>query len=414
MTFQTLPWSTQGQTHPAEIARSAQAAAMGVPVGTHTAAVASMTAGGGHGVIDDPDLAVTQLGSPAMKVNVATGAAFIRAGGARVKGTYAVYNDATVEVTIASSDPTNPRIDLIIVHVPDTNYGDASNVPVAIAVQGTPAGSPAVPSLAAYANCLVLAQVAVAAAVSTILTANITDKRTFAAAIGGTMRGPAAAPPTGASLRAGLRFFERDTYKTKQYGVSAMEHIGDRIICTTANRPTGARLHDGLEIFDTDLKSILVYYAAAGVWRLPWTMPWGLVASTLQQTTLTVMAAGIGTTEGLTNITTPAFDTIANRNYRVTLAGELRAGHNLTAYGSLRIRRGITTGGTIVLGPTGTSKKAGAGARDFISVSAVDVPGASAGQRYCLTFQTDASTVDFYGPAQATLEDIGPSSATPA
>lgn len=219
MAFQSLPWAIQGATHPAPIARNQTAAAFGVPVAAHTAAVAATTAGGGHGIIDAGDLAVTQKGTPAMAVVVALGRAIIRSGAASslLNGCYTVLNDAAVEVTIAASDPTNPRIDLIIIHQPDTNDGDASNVPLALAVTGTPAASPAVPALTAYKNCLVLAQIAVAAAATTIVTANITDKRTRAYALGGVCVCTSTTRPTGGSLHAGLRIFETDTLRELTY-----------------------------------------------------------------------------------------------------------------------------------------------------------------------------------------------------
>lgn len=215
MALQSLPFAIQGGSHPAEIARNAFAAAFGVPHATHTAGVSVTTAGGGHGVVGAGDMAVTQLGTPAMKVNVAAGAAIVRAGGARVKGVYPTYNDATVEVTIAASDATNPRIDLIILHTPDTNYGDASNVPVFVAVAGTPAASPAVPSLSSYPNCLVLAQIAVAAGATSIVTANITDKRTYAAALGGTLYAPLTALLPASGIRPGTIAYDDQTDSLK-------------------------------------------------------------------------------------------------------------------------------------------------------------------------------------------------------
>ncbi len=241
---------------------------MGVPASAHTAAVSAASAGGGHGVIGANDFAVSQNGTPNMSVNVAAGYAIVRSGGSQsvLVGAYALMNDATVNVSISASDPTNPRIDLVVLQVRDSNYGEAASDERLTVVTGTPAGSPVVPSLTSYPNCIVLAQVAVAAAVTTIVTANITDKRTFAYAIGGTARGPAATPPTGASLRSGLEFFETDTLKTKQYNGTSFLHMARRIICTSGTRPSGAQLFAGLEIYETDTNRVMLYTGAA--WKI--------------------------------------------------------------------------------------------------------------------------------------------------
>lgn len=233
MTVQALPWSIQGQSHQAEIARSAQAGMLGAPLAAFTNAVAATTAGGSHGVVGSGDLAVSQNGTPNMSVNVAAGRAFIRSGNASsiAAGTYAAMNDAVVNVAISAADPTNPRIDLVVLQVRDTNYGEAASDARLTVVTGTPAASPAVPALTAFPNALVLAQVAVGAAVSSILTANITDKRTRATGLGGVL------------------------------------------VCTSTTQPTGASLYDGLVIWLTDTKSMWVYNAAlpgfvpfVGVW----------------------------------------------------------------------------------------------------------------------------------------------------
>lgn len=210
MTVQPMPWSIHGASHPAENARSATAAIFGVPVAAHTAAASVTTAGGGHGVTGSTDLAVSQNGTPNMSVNVAAGRALIRAGhtGNITSGCYSFLNDAEVNLTISAADATNPRYDLVIAQVRDTNYGEAANDARLTVVSGTPAASPADPSLTSYPNCLVLARVRVEAAVTSIVTAKITDLRTRAYAAGGTVVvASASALPTGASLYPGLRAF---------------------------------------------------------------------------------------------------------------------------------------------------------------------------------------------------------------
>lgn len=227
MTVQALPWSIQGQSHPAENARNVTAGMLGAPVAAFTNAVAATTAGGSHGVTGSTDLAVTQNGTPNMSVNVAAGRAFIRSGNASsiAAATYAAMNDATVNVAISAADPTNPRIDLVVIQVRDTNYGEAASDARLTVVTGTPAASPAVPALTSFPNSLVLAQVAVAAAVTTITNANITDKRTRAHALGGFAVEPTAQVPTGVSLQVGQPLFNTTTKKASIYDDTAAAFV---------------------------------------------------------------------------------------------------------------------------------------------------------------------------------------------
>lgn len=115
------------------------------------------------------DLAVVQQGSPNMSVIVGPGSAVITRAG---QGPYIAYSNANATVTIATSNPTNPRIDLIYCQVLDNALGDGSTGAKVDVVAGTPAGSPTVPALPA--NAIPLAQVAVAANATSIVTANIT------------------------------------------------------------------------------------------------------------------------------------------------------------------------------------------------------------------------------------------------
>ncbi len=77
-----------------------------------------------------------------MNVNVDTGHAI-------GNGVY-VRNDASVAVTLNASDPTNDRIDLLVIHINLTGSVDGAGVAARsadiIALAGTPAGSPTAPS----------------------------------------------------------------------------------------------------------------------------------------------------------------------------------------------------------------------------------------------------------------------------
>lgn len=151
---------------------------LGAATGSFSGGVASSDPA--HGVVRSTDLAVTQNGTPNMSVNVAAGGAFIRGTQSANQGAYHVWNDATVNLSITAADATNGRRDLIIAQVRDAYYSGATNDARLTVVTGTPAASPADPSLSAYPNALVLARITVAAGDTAINTADITDLRTMA------------------------------------------------------------------------------------------------------------------------------------------------------------------------------------------------------------------------------------------
>jgi len=131
-----------------------------------------------QGVAAAGDMAVSQNGTPNMSVNVAAGQAVVDGTQlAATQGAYVGTNDATANLTVAASDPTNPRIDIVVAQFEDSVYSGAANDFKLAVVTGTPAGSPVAP--ATPANAIVLAQVRVNAGVTSITNSNITDLRTF-------------------------------------------------------------------------------------------------------------------------------------------------------------------------------------------------------------------------------------------
>lgn len=103
------------------------------------------------------DLAVTQSGTPAMSVQVAAGQGW-------VNGAMRYY--AAETKAIAAAHATLARKDTIVVD--DTG--------AIVVLTGTPHASPSAPSVT-YPSQMKIAEVAVAAAVTTIVNANITDER---------------------------------------------------------------------------------------------------------------------------------------------------------------------------------------------------------------------------------------------
>lgn len=107
--------------------------------------------------------------STGMQVKVRTGAAWIMG--------HFYENDAEVTLSIATSNPTNPRIDRVVLRLDWTN----NTIDLAV-LTGTPAASPTPPSVTQSSTIweISLAQVYVGAAVSTIAAGNVTDERTWA------------------------------------------------------------------------------------------------------------------------------------------------------------------------------------------------------------------------------------------
>lgn len=121
------------------------------------------------------DLKVTAVGGT-MGVNIASGAAWVKGTDITDQGSYFCYNGSTVTVTLNASDPTNPRIDLILVHVKDATEGQAGDTWAIEKVTGTPSGSPSAPN-PVFNSYYVLAQVRVNAGVTSVANSDITDKR---------------------------------------------------------------------------------------------------------------------------------------------------------------------------------------------------------------------------------------------
>ncbi len=211
MAARNPPLWLQAGSHPATNDRLLLEALMAPPP--------AVVSGAGYGIVAPGDMAVTQNGTPNMSVNVAAGKAFVDGTENANQGAYLCVNDATVNLAISASSPTNPRKDLVVAKVQDAEWSGATNSWSLAVVTGTPAASPAEPAVPA--NAIVLALVDVAANATSITNANITDRRRRASALGGT------------------------------------------VVCTSTTRPTTPL--EGLEIFETDTKRLLVYTGGAWV-----------------------------------------------------------------------------------------------------------------------------------------------------
>lgn len=135
-----------------------------------------------------PGLSVTQNSPTGMSVLIATGDYRIPTSDYAYTG----WNTASVPITITTADPANPRIDTIVLYVDKSASTSASppnnpGIAKAKVVNGTPNAVPTAPngttiqsSVGAGNPYIILADVRVNAAVTSILNANITDRRTRA------------------------------------------------------------------------------------------------------------------------------------------------------------------------------------------------------------------------------------------
>jgi hypothetical protein len=131
-----------------------------------------------EGVIDLPsgDLFVTERDAgAAMQVDVAPGQVVIVGDDQAFQGSYLCRSTAVEELPITTADTNNPRIDLVIARVRDSNVTGSDDDWILEVLAGTPASSPEAPSLPDTA--VALAEVFVGANVSSITDANITDRR---------------------------------------------------------------------------------------------------------------------------------------------------------------------------------------------------------------------------------------------
>lgn len=131
---------------------------------------------GTEGIIGTTDFAVNErVAAPAMQVEVSPGRAVVDGDDIANQRAYFAVSEETVELPVPAADPTNPRIDLVVLRVLDSDAGVVGDEAQIELVEGTPAGSPTPPAVPDTA--IPLAQIAVGANVIVILQANITDLR---------------------------------------------------------------------------------------------------------------------------------------------------------------------------------------------------------------------------------------------
>jgi hypothetical protein len=132
----------------------------------------------------DVSLWVSALATPSLTVAVYPGPAVIPRAS---NGVYVAWMFSGISnVTVATADPTNPRLDLVVARVEDTALADANLRAQIQVITGTPAGIPVAPT--APIGSIPLATLRVNALATTITSAQVTDVRRSAAIQGAIRR----------------------------------------------------------------------------------------------------------------------------------------------------------------------------------------------------------------------------------
>lgn len=281
MAVTTPPIALQnaGATHTAEMLRNSLS---GILVGAR-ANTSMVPRGGVHPAIGGV-MNVTQQASPAMGITVATGMCYVAGTEGTSQGAYACMNPTATDVTVTAAHASLPRIDIVVARVYDTIFSGALNQFSLEVIAGTPNASPSAP--ATPNNSLVLAQIAVGAAVTSIVNANITDKRPY---------------------------------------------IGQGIIpvATFADLPS-VGLFDGMQAYVRAEDIIYSYNGSA------WVRPYNLVKS-FAETTASTSTSAIGSSHTVyTSISSTTYK--ANTAYKVELMGTYSL-NTANAYGLFTVRK---------------------------------------------------------------------------
>lgn len=252
-----LALQNAGNVHTAEILRNAFNVLTAGTLGSN-----SLKTRGGVQHQQGFGLAVSQNGSPNMSVNVASGNAMIAGSEDSNQGCYHVQNDATLNVSIAAADPSLPRIDLIVFKVQDSFYSGVTNTSSIVAVTGTPNASPSAP--AAPANSITLARVAVGAAVTSIVNANITDTRFFLVATGGIIICSSTSRPAFSDVtQTGQFIFETDTQLVRSWDGASSSWI-QRTPYVVTQKLGGTTASVTFSNIPTSMKKVRLTYTARG------------------------------------------------------------------------------------------------------------------------------------------------------
>jgi hypothetical protein len=173
------PWlQNSGATNTAQLMRLASGGLVSAPV------PATSSLGGRSGIAirgGTNNYDVTQNGGGNMSVNVAPGLAYVRGTQSLTQSGYWIPNDASVNLAVAASHPTNNRTDSVYVAIQDDFYSGGTHTAILAVATGDPLFPTTPPTLPA--NALEIFRITVLAGTTSILTAQIADRRPFLAAL---------------------------------------------------------------------------------------------------------------------------------------------------------------------------------------------------------------------------------------
>lgn len=217
------------------------------------------------GVVATADLkSVQHAGTPNMSIDIPGGQVFVAGTESGVQGTYHCWSDSTVtNPSVASSDPTNPRIDRIVAKVRDQFYSTAFNQWDLAVVTGIAKAVPLLSDAASPNNSFTLGYITVRAASTSILTSDITDLRSRAVGLGAggvlingfisinTSQGPSVAPFDITGLT-----FSPVLPANRRYRLTAKLHMNS----TVANDIIQMQINDvtSAALIDIDQKQVTV------------------------------------------------------------------------------------------------------------------------------------------------------------
>lgn len=216
--------------------------------------------------------AVTASGTPDAFSHVAPFQAFIQSTRSANGGVYTFTNDSIADVNHLGgtygtpANSTNPRNDLVIAYQPDTYYGDGNSTAIIRPVIGTPSGSPADPSLAAFPDAVVLARVRIPANATTVTNANITDLRPpHTVALGGVLPTNTATTRNALTgLYDGLVAYRRDRNWIETFDGTAWRVEGPPVVSSIADLSAITNPHTGL--LATNTGDGLIYRYTGSAW----------------------------------------------------------------------------------------------------------------------------------------------------
>lgn len=172
---------------------------------------------------------------------------------------------ATIPILDVPADPSNQRNDLIIIRQSDTYYSDGSTVGGPIRVQGTPSGTPADPSLAAYPDHIQLARIRVTAGAATITTSMIDDLRPgWVVALGGMLPVESQAVRDTLTGWSGSHIYRRDRHWVEIHDGTAWRVRGLAICSSNADRDSAITSpYTGQMAFTSDTNRLWIRRASA-------------------------------------------------------------------------------------------------------------------------------------------------------